>query len=333
MYNITLVLGDGIGPEVSKAAARVVDATGVPVKWDVVEAGADVMDEYGTPLPEYVLDSIKKNKVALKGPITTPIGSGFRSVNVALRKELDLYVNLRPACSYEGITSRYQDVDLVIVRENTEGLYSGIEHWVGDDAAETIKIITRKASERIVRFAFDYARENGRKKVTAVHKANIQKYTDGLFLECARKVAKEYQDIELEDVIIDAMCMNLVINPHQFEVMVMPNFYGDILSDLCAGMVGGLGVAPGANIGKEIAVFEPVHGSAPTIAGQNKANPVACMFSAVMMLRHIGEHEAAKRMHDAIVAVLADGKHVTVDLGGNAGTSDITDAIIAKLQK
>ncbi len=333
MYNITLVLGDGIGPEVSKAAARVVDATGVSVQWDVVEAGADVMDEYGTPLPEHVLDSIRKNKVALKGPITTPIGCGFRSVNVALRKELDLYTNLRPAHSYEGISSRYQDVDLVIVRENTEGLYSGIEHWVGNDAAETIKIITRKASERIVRFAFDYARENGRKKVTAVHKANIQKYTDGLFLECARKVAEEYNDIELEDVIIDAMCMNLVINPHQFGVMVMPNFYGDILSDLCAGMVGGLGVAPGANIGKEIAVFEPVHGSAPTIAGQNKANPVACMLSAVMMLHHIGEHEAAKRMHDAIAAVLADGKNVTADLGGNAGTSDITDAIIAKLQK
>lgn len=265
MYNVTLIPGDGIGPEVAYAAKEVIDATGVPIQWDIVEAGEAVMQQYGTPLPDYVLDSIKRNKVALKGPITTPVGTGFRSVNVALRKALDLYANLRPCKAFKGVKTHYEDVpvDLIIVRENTEDLYAGIEHMVGKDAAESIKIITREASERIVRFAFEYAVKEGRKKVTAVHKANIMKLTDGLFLECAQKVAQDYPQIEFENMIVDAMCMKLVQSPENYDVLVMPNLYGDILSDLCAGLVGGLGIAPGANIGAEAAVFEPIHGSAP----------------------------------------------------------------------
>lgn len=332
MYRVTLIPGDGIGPEISDAAMKVINASGVDIEWEIVEAGEKVMDKEGTPLPEYVLESIRKNKVALKGPITTPIGTGFRSVNVALRKALDLYANLRPTRSYPGTKARYENIDLVVVRENTEDLYAGVEHKVGDDAGESIKIITRKASERIVRFAFEYARREGRKKVTAVHKANIMKYTDGLFLECARNVAEDYADIEFEDRIVDNMCMQLVMKPELYDVLVLPNLYGDIVSDVCAGLVGGLGVAPGANIGDEIALFEPVHGSAPKHAGKNKVNPVAIILSGVLMLKHLGEKDAAQRVDAAVTQVLAEGVHVTYDLGGNAGTSEMADAIVEKLK-
>lgn len=330
-YKVTLIPGDGIGPEVAEAARRVVDATGVQIDWEVVEAGEAVMAEYGTPLPEYVLDSVKKNKVALKGPITTPIGKGFRSVNVTLRQELNLYANVRPSKTFPGIKTRYNNVDLVIFRENTEDLYAGIEHKVGKDAAESIKIITREASERIARYAFEYARREKRKKVTAVHKANIMKLSDGLFLECARKVAEEYPDIQFEDIIVDAMCMHLVQNPENFDCLLLPNLYGDIVSDLCAGLVGGLGVAPGANIGEEAAVFEAVHGSAPQIAGQNKANPLAVILSAAMMLGHLGEVEAGNRVVKAVDQVLSEGTTLTGDLGGQAGTKEFADAVIAAL--
>jgi isocitrate dehydrogenase (NAD+) len=332
MYRVTLIPGDGIGPEISDAAMKVINASGVDIEWEIVEAGEKVMDKEGTPLPEYVLESIRKNKVALKGPITTPIGTGFRSVNVALRKALDLYANLRPTRSYPGTKARYENIDLVVVRENTEDLYAGVEHKVGDDAGESIKIITRKASERIVRFAFEYARREGRKKVTAVHKANIMKYTDGLFLECARNVAEDYADIGFEDRIVDNMCMQLVMKPELYDVLVLPNLYGDIVSDVCAGLVGGLGVAPGANIGDEIALFEPVHGSAPKYAGQNKVNPVAIILSGVLMLKHLGEKDAACRVDAAVTQVLAEAVHVTYDLGGNAGTSEMADAIVEKLK-
>lgn len=330
MYNVTLIPGDGIGPEVAYAARDVVDATGVSIKWDVVEAGEAVMKDYGTPLPDYVLDSIRHNKVALKGPITTPVGTGFRSVNVALRKELDLYANLRPCISFKGVKTHYEDVpiDLVIVRENTEDLYAGIEHMVGKHAAESIKIITREASERIVRFAFEYAVREGRKKVTAVHKANIMKLTDGLFLECAQKVAQDYPQIEFDNMIVDAMSMKLVQSPENYDVLVMPNLYGDILSDLCAGLVGGLGIAPGANIGDDAAVFEPIHGSAPKRAGLNMANPTATILSAALMLRHLGEDEAADKVVKAVAEVIAEGKEVTYDLGGNAGTKEYAQAVI-----
>jgi isocitrate dehydrogenase (NAD+) len=285
--------------------------------------------EHGTPLPETVLESIRRNKVALKGPITTPVGGGFRSANVTLRQALGLYANLRPARSIQGLETRYEDVDLVIVRENTEDLYAGIEHMVGPDAAESIKIITRAASERIARFAFDYAVANGRRKVTAVHKANIMKLSDGLFLESCRTVAAEYEGrVEFEDRIVDNMCMQLVQKPDLYDVLVLPNLYGDIVSDLCAGLVGGLGVAPGANIGTEAAVFEPVHGSAPKYAGQNKANPTALILSGVLMLRHLGEGAAADRVERALRAVIADGRRTTYDLGGEAGTSQFADAII-----
>jgi isocitrate dehydrogenase (NAD+) len=331
MHTITLIPGDGIGPEVTLAAQRVIDATGVKVIWEIQEAGQSVIEKCGTPLPQHVLDSINKNKVAIKGPITTPVGSGFRSVNVALRKALDLYANLRPCKNYAGVSSRYEDVDLVIVRENTEDLYAGVEHMVGEDAAESIKIITRKGSERIVRFAFDYALREGRKKVTAVHKANIMKCTDGLFLDVARSVAEDYPAIEFEDMIVDAMCMKLVQVPDQYDVLVLPNLYGDIVSDLCSGLVGGLGLAPGANLGKEIALFEPVHGSAPKRAGQNIINPTATMLSGVLMLKHIGETDAASRLEKAIAGVILEGKTVTYDLGGSATTSDFADAVIAGL--
>lgn len=331
-YNVTLIPGDGIGPEITEAARRVIDASGVQINWEVVEAGEAVMEQYGTPLPQYVLDSVRKNKIALKGPMTTPIGTGFRSVNVALRKELDLYANVRPAKNLPGIATRYDKVDLIIVRENTEDLYAGVEHMVGEDAAESIKIFTRKGCERIVRFAFELARREGRKKVTAVHKANIMKCTDGLFLNVAREVAEKYPDIEFEDMIVDAMSMKLVQSPENYDVMVMPNLYGDILSDLCAGLVGGLGVAPGGNIGDDVAIFEPVHGSAPKHAGKNKVNPLAVLLSGVMMLRYLGEGAAADKIQAAVEEVLVEGKDVTYDLGGNASTSGFADAIIAKLK-
>jgi isocitrate dehydrogenase (NAD+) len=330
-YTVTLIPGDGTGPELARALETVIAATGVPIEWERHDAGVDVMEKYGTPLPEQVLESVRRNKVAIKGPITTPVGSGFRSVNVALRKELDLYACLRPAESLKGVRSRYENIDLVIVRENTEDLYAGIEHMVGADAAESIKIITRKGSERIARFAFEYARKHGRRKVTAVHKANIMKCTDGLFLEVAREVAQRYSDIEFEDRIVDNMCMQLVQKPELYDVLLLPNLYGDIVSDLCAGLVGGLGVAPGANIGEGIAVFEPVHGSAPKYTGQNKVNPTALLLSGVLMLDHLGESEAAKRMHAAIAAVIAEGKHVTYDLGGAAGTQEMAAAIARRL--
>jgi len=331
-HRVTLIPGDGIGPELTEATRRVLDASGVDFDWEVVEAGEAVMAEYGTPLPEHVLESVKRNRIALKGPITTPVGGGFRSVNVTLRQVLGLYANLRPARSMPGLDSRYQDVDLVIVRENTEDLYAGIEHMVGRDAAESIKIITREASERIARFAFDYAVANGRHKVTAVHKANIMKLSDGLFLESCRTVAADYDGrVEFEDRIVDNMCMQLVQKPELYDVLVLPNLYGDIVSDLAAGLVGGLGVAPGANIGTEAAVFEPVHGSAPKYAGLDKANPTALILSGALMLRHLGYPVEAERVERAVRAVIAEGSATTYDLGGPAGTSEFADAIISRL--
>jgi isocitrate dehydrogenase (NAD+) len=330
---VTLIPGDGIGPELAEATRRVLDASGVKLEWEVMDAGEAVMAKEGTPLPQRVLDSILRNKIAIKGPITTPVGVGFRSVNVALRQTLGLYANLRPVRSIPGLKTRYDDVDLVIVRENTEDLYAGIEHMVGPDAAESIKIITRAASERIARFAFEYAVANGRNKVTAVHKANIMKFSDGLFLESCRTIAAQYEGkIAFEDRIVDNMCMQLVQKPELYDVLVLPNLYGDIVSDLCAGLVGGLGVAPGANIGTEAAVFEAVHGSAPKYAGQNKANPTALMLSGVLMLRHLGEQAAAQRVEDAVRGVIAEGRSVTYDLGGSAGTSGFADAIVARLE-
>ncbi|WP_123052883.1 isocitrate dehydrogenase (NAD(+)) [Clostridium sp. JN-1] len=331
LHNITLIPGDGIGPEVTLAAKKVLDASGVNIKWDIVKAGSEVIEEYGTPLPEYVLDSIKKNKIALKGPVTTPVGKGFRSVNVTLRKTLNLYANVRPIKTYEGVKSRYKDVDLVIFRENTEDLYAGIEHMVSEDIAESVKIISKKASDRIIKFAFEYARDNKRKKVTAVHKANIMKLSDGLFLRCARNIAEEYKDIKFEDVIVDAMSMKLVLNPENYDVLVMPNLYGDILSDMASGLVGGLGLVPGANIGEDCAVFEPAHGSAPDIAGKGKANPTAAILSAVMMLRHIKEFDAADKIEKAAEKVLADGKCVTADLGGCGTTQTFTEAVLKEM--
>lgn len=333
MYNITLIPGDGIGPEVADAARRIIDASGVKINWDVQEAGEHLMAKYSTPLPPAVIESIKKNKLALKGPITTPIGTGFRSVNVSLRKELDLFANVRPCKTFKGLPSRYKDVDLIIVRENTEDLYAGIEHMVGDDAAESIKIITRKGCERIVRYAFELAKKEGRKKVTAVHKANIMKCTDGLFLEVARSIASGYPDIEFEDMIVDAMCMKLVQVPEKYDILVMPNLYGDILSDLCAGLIGGLGVAPGANIGNDAAIFEPIHGSAPKRAGQNLANPTATILSGVMMLKHIGETNAALSIENSVTKILSEGKRVTYDLGGSYGTKEFADEVIKKLER
>ena len=331
-HKVTLIPGDGIGPELAEATRRVLDASGVELDWEVMDAGEAVMAKEGTPLPQAVLDSILRNRVALKGPITTPVGVGFRSVNVALRQTLGLYANLRPVRSIPGLKTRYDDVDLVIVRENTEDLYAGIEHMVGPDAAESIKIITRAASERIARFAFEYAVANDRRKVTAVHKANIMKLSDGLFLDSCRTIAAQYEGrVAFEDRIVDNMCMQLVQKPELYDVLVLPNLYGDIVSDLCAGLVGGLGVAPGANIGTEAAVFEAVHGSAPKYAGQNKANPTALMLSGVLLLRHIGQQAAAERVEAAIRAVIAEGRATTYDLGGSAGTSEFADAIIARL--
>jgi isocitrate dehydrogenase (NAD+) len=338
-HRVTLIPGDGTGPELVAATRRVLEATGISIDWEVQEAGADVMDEYGTPLPGAVLDSIRSNCVALKGPITTPVGTGFRSVNVAIRKALDLYANLRPARTMDGIPVCHTGVDIVVVRENTEGLYAGIEHDViPDEAAESIRVITRRGSERIVRFAFEFARANGRRLVTAVHKANILKATDGLFLRVAREVAAEYADIDFNDRIVDNMAMQLVQRPHEYDVLVCPNLFGDILSDLCSGLVGGLGVAPGANFGRDLAVFEPVHGSAPKYAGKNRVNPTATILSAALMLQHLGEVEAAERVQAAVRAVIAEGKRVTYDLKPTrddptaVGTQEMADAIIAAIE-
>ncbi len=332
-YAVTLIPGDGIGPELADATKVVLAATGIQFDWDVQQAGESTIASEGTPLPDRVLESIRDNGVGLKGPITTPVGSGFRSVNVALRKELELYANVRPARSMAGVESRYEDVDLLIVRENTEDLYAGVEHMVGPDAAESIKIITRSASQRIARYAFEYAVKNGRRKVTAVHKANIMKLSDGLFLESCGQVAAEYAGrVEFEDRIVDNMCMQLVQKPDLYDVLVLPNLYGDIVSDLAAGLVGGLGVAPGANIGERAAVFEPVHGSAPKYAGQDKANPTALILSAALMLRHLGEVEAADAVEAAVRGVIADGETVTYDLGGSAGTRAFGEAVAARVR-
>ena len=331
MRTVTLIPGDGIGPEISQSVVKIFEAAKVPIKFEIVEAGAKVMDQEKTPLPQAVLDSIQKNKVALKGPITTPIGSGFRSVNVALRQYFDLYANVRPVKSIKGVPSRYEEVDLIIVRENTEDLYAGIEHKIGEVAAESIKIITKKASDRIAKYAFTLANQQQREKVTAVHKANIMKLSDGLFLDCVRDIRKHYPDIEYDEQIVDAMCMNLVLHPESSDVLVMGNLYGDILSDLCAGFVGGLGLIPGANIGEEIAIFEAVHGSAPSIAGCNQANPTALIQSAIMMLRHLNLLNEANRIEAALYAVYEEGQDLTKDLGGTATTTQFTDALIAKL--
>lgn len=332
MHKVTLIQGDGIGPAIVAATLTVVEATGVKIAWEEAIAGEEALEKYGTPLPEETLVSLQKNKVGLKGPLTTPIGSGYRSINVALRKALDLYVNLRPAKSYPGVNSPYREIDLVVVRENTEDLYAGVEHMVGLDAAESIKIITRRASERIVRYAFEYARQHNRRKVTAVHKANILKLSDGLFLETARSVAAQYPEIEFEERIVDNMAMQLVQKPHLYDVMVMPNLYGDILSDLCAGLVGGLGVAPSANVGDTVALFEPVHGSAPKYRGEDKVNPTAMILTAALMLRYLGEEEAASRIERAVAEVLREGKTVTYDLGGSAGTAAMGRAIADKVR-
>jgi isocitrate dehydrogenase (NAD+) len=356
-HRVTLIPGDGVGPELSEATRRVLEGTGVEFDWDVQDAGADVMDKYGTPLPEPVLESIRTNGVAIKGPITTPVGGGFRSVNVALRKELDLYACLRPCKSYAGVRSRYDDVDVVIVRENTEDLYAGIEFEQGldetkrlieflgelsdkkirEDSGISIKPISVTGTQRITRFAFDYARKYGRKKVTAVHKANIMKFSDGLFLATATEVATEYPDIEFEDRIVDNLSMQLVNRPEEYDVLVLPNLYGDIISDLCAGLIGGLGVAPGANIGERTAVFEATHGSAPKYKGMNKVNPMAMMFSGVLMLRHLDEDAAAERLEAALASVIEEGKSVTYDMKPSrddptaVGTSQVADAVIEKL--
>ena len=357
-HKVTLIPGDGTGPEVTKATERALEATGVEFEWDIGMIGEKALDTLGTPLPDHILESIRKNKVALKGPVTTPIGAGFRSVNVALRKSLDLYACLRPCKTYPGILTPFGNVNIVVVRENTEDLYSGIEFAVGSqesdrlmklifettqqrvrkDSGFSIKTISETGSRRIVKFAFEYARANNRRKVTAVHKANIMKFSDGLFLAVAREVAKEYSDIEFEDVVVDALCMRLVRNPQQYDIIVLPNLYGDIVSDLCAGLIGGLGIAPGANMGDNIAVFEPTHGSAPRYAGQNKVNPMAMMLSAAMMLRYLHENEAANKLEKAIADVIAEGKNVTYDLKADrnqpaAGTSQVADAVIGKLRE
>lgn len=330
MREITLINGDGIGPEISDAVVKILAASGVKINWDVQTAGADVIEKEGTPLPDRVLKSIRKNKVALKAPVTTPIGKGFRSVNVQLRKELDLYANLRPCKNLPNVKTRFDNVDIVVVRENTEDLYAGIERQVDVDTAESIKIITRKASTRIAKFAFDYAVKNNRKEVCVVTKANIMKLSDGLFLECFRKVAKDYPQIKTREILVDNLCMQLVQNPEQFDVLVLPNLYGDIVSDLCAGLIGGLGVAQGANIGYDCAVFEPVHGSAPDIKGQNKANPTALLLSAIEMLRYIGETTYAEKIEKVLFKTLKDG-NCTVDLGGTLSTTDFADAVIRNL--
>jgi isocitrate dehydrogenase (NAD+) len=332
-HTITLIPGDGIGPEVTQAAVRAVEATGAAVQWDQVEAGAGAIKEHGKPLPDNVLESLRRTSIGLKGPIGTPVGGGFASVNVALRKSLDLYVNYRPARALPGVPSRFADLDLdlVLFRENTEGLYSGLEHEVVAGVVESLKIITEKASLRIARYAFEFARKRGRKKVTALHKANIMKMSDGLFLRCSREIAKEFPAIQYEELIIDNACMQLVLAPEKFDVLVAENLYGDIVSDLCAGLVGGLGLVPGANIGDHCAIFEAVHGSAPDIAGKGVANPTALMRAAVQMLAHLGEHDASERLRNAIRAVYAQGKTATRDIGGKASTEQFTDAVIENI--
>ena len=330
-YEITLIPGDGIGPEISKAATRIIDASGVDCEWIEHEAGIRAYEKTGNPLPPSLLDSIRENKVAFKGPLTTLVGEGFPSANVALRKGLDLYSNLRPVKSVAGVESRFEGIDLVIVRENTEDLYSGIEHMIMPGVSQGLKVITAHASNRIARFAFDYAKKRGRKKVTAVHKANIMKITDGLFLDSARQVSEDYPGIEFDDKIVDNLAMQLVLNPNQFDVLLLSNLYGDIVSDLCAGLVGGLGLVPAANIGEDYAVFEAVHGSAPDIAGKGIANPTALTFSGVLMLRHLGEDEAADRILQATFRVLEAGEVRTPDLGGKASTQEYADAVIAEL--
>jgi isocitrate dehydrogenase (NAD+) len=331
LQKITLLSGDGIGPEITASVLQILDAAGCRFHWERYEAGAEALRLLGTPLPPEVLHSIERNGVCLKGPVTTPVGRGFKSVNVALRQALELYANLRPVKNLPGVAGRYGDVDLVVVRENTEDLYSGLEHVVVPGVVESIKVITEKASTRIARFAFEYARVNGRKRITAVHKANIMKLSDGLFLDCFRKVAEEYQDIVADDVIVDAACMKLVMDPSRFDVLLLENLYGDILSDLAAGLVGGLGVVPGANLGANAAVFESVHGSAPDIAGQGIANPTALLLSATMMLRHLGDAHSAFRIESALHAALIDGSAKTRDVGGTAHTDAYTAAVIAHL--
>jgi isocitrate dehydrogenase (NAD+) len=328
---VTLIPGDGIGPEVSEAAVRVVEASGVALDWERVQAGAQVIAEYGTPVPEAVLDSIRRNGVALKGPITTPVGKGFRSANVTLRQELELYASVRPVRNLPGVESRYQDVDLIVVRENTEGLYSGLEHQVAPGIVESLKIVTERASLRIAEHAFLLAERDGRRRITAVHKANIMKLSDGLFLECAQRVAREHPVVEYDEIIIDNCAMQLVLDPTRFDILLLENLYGDILSDLCAGLVGGLGVVPGMNIGDDCAVFEAVHGSAPDIAGKRVANPVALILSAAAMLRHMGEADAAANVERAVETSLLDPANRTRDLGGSAGLDAITDAIVGNL--
>jgi isocitrate dehydrogenase (NAD+) len=332
-HKITLLPGDGIGPEVTASVVAILDCAGVDIEWEKYFVGSEAIARYGDPLPNDVLESIRRNKIALKGPVTTPVGTGFTSINVRLRKLLDLYANLRPVKSLPNIRTRYEDIDLIVVRENTESLYSGVEHEVIPGVVESIKIITEKASTRIARYAFEYAKKHGRKRVTAVHKANIMKMSDGLFLQCHRNVAKEYPDIVADDRIIDNLCLQLVIDPNQFDVLLLENLYGDIVSDLTAGLVGGLGVVAGANIGENGAVFEAVHGSAPDIAGQNKANPLALLQSAVLMLQYIGEMEAGHRIHEAILKVLASGtEHRTRDIGGTGTTAAFTEAICRALK-
>ena len=330
MHKITLINGDGIGPEITDSVVKIIDATGLKIDWDLQTAGADVIVSEGTPLPKRVLESIKKNKVALKAPVTTPIGKGLRSVNVQLRKELDLYANLRPCKNLPNIKTKFDNVDIVVVRENTEDLYAGIERQIDNDTAESIKIITRKASERISKFAFDYAVKNNRHEVCVVTKANIMKLSDGLFLECFRNISKDYPQIKTREILVDNLCMQLVQKPEQFDVLVLPNLYGDIVSDLCAGLIGGLGVAQGANIGLDCAVFEPVHGSAPDIKGQNKANPTALLLSAIEMLKYIGENDVAEQINKALFKTLADGIF-TLDIGGKATNTEFTEAIIRNL--
>ncbi|MGA9769433.1 MAG: isocitrate dehydrogenase (NAD(+)) [Blastocatellia bacterium] len=330
-HKITLIPGDGIGPEVAGATVSVIRATGVQIEWESFVVGAEALSRFGDPLPQDLFDSIKRNKIALKGPVMTPVGTGFVSANVRLRKALDLYANLRPIKSLKGVKSRYEDVDLIVVRENTEDLYSGLEHEVVPGVVESLKIITDRASRRIARFAFEHARREGRKRVTAIHKANIMKLSDGLFLKCFREVSVDYPEIQADDLIVDNACMQLVIDPNQFDVLLLENLYGDIISDLGAGLVGGLGVVPGANIGEEIAVFEAVHGSAPNIAGRGIANPTALIQTAVLMLKHIGEREAADKIQNSLEKVLADGQVLTRDLGGQATTIEFTETVIRSL--
>jgi isocitrate dehydrogenase (NAD+) len=330
-HKITLIPGDGIGPEVTGATQRLLEKAGAEIEWEVVEAGAGALEKHGTPLPDAVIESIRRNKVALKGPIITPVGEGFTSVNVALRKQLNLYANVRPISSKYGISAKFLDVDMVIVRENTEDVYAGLEQDIAPGVAQTLKIITTVASDRIAKFAFEYARKEGRKMVHAVHKANIMKKSDGLFLKSCREIAKGYPEISYKEIIVDNCAMQMVMHPEQFDVMVLTNLYGDIISDLGAGLVGGLGLVPGANYGQELAVFEAVHGSAPDIAGKNVANPLAVMLSAEQMMRYLGEDHVANHIKHAIIVVLTEKTHLTPDMGGTATTAELTDALMREI--